>query len=691
MAIKHNIEFTQYLGDGGTTNPTVPPSNTTPVSQGMLDKTSYTLTPNNDRGIVRVDDAGNTETVIPDLTLENNIAAIKAAKLAELKNKGNGDSGSSTGGDSGSGTGGGTGDGNNNSGNAYYDVINANSQKPEYKPTGKDGINGDASAGAGAAKDTQYSWDKKGTDQAQNQYQQDALKAKQDALANRQTIEQNALQYQQQADMMQYANNQNAEKVGWTGGYVLDQNRQMEYLKASIQAQMYGAMELQKYGYDSALAAARLSYDLNQQQFAHQYYQDAVNVAISEAQITGTYFSAETRDMMSQYNAAEQELGSLAGMSEEQIEARRRAGQLTPEQERAFEVRKNIDSWYDANNVSTTGIKTLAAWEAEQSMAQQWADSQWEKYQAALASAENKEAENADVYIKLDKDGNPMYDGASVETLNFRTMDAEAIIEYANTTGDAGKEQVYGYVDNMFEETILNQVKTSETYTNEKGESIPIINEEKLKEAITNNTDAKEIATALGEYSYSTEAGDTKVDITLDKDGNIKVETHTSKAQQDKQEEQQTVNAYKQTISDYKAGKTNTLSFTAMTQGNDALNTYGMKVQEGKIGDSKDIDDDFDIDIGGKNYDLDVDWKGRSGFWGVGKGMLEEEFNDAVKYLETQYQGQSKNELVIYNGRVWFYSEKMGKWGLVQTNVGGNNLLEDLQEAANGTEPQRWK
>ena len=249
MAIKTSKDITQMLGDGGGTNPTVPTPSTKPTN------TTKNLDLNTQTGIVQMSGTGETNVV----ALDKNLIGDNIDKTNKniVKNDPKFNTITEVLGTNDLDTTGGTGGGDNNSGNAYYDVINANSQKPEYKPTGKDGINGDASAGAGAAKDTQYSWDKKGTDQAQNQYQQDALKAKQDALANRQTIEQNALQYQQQADMMQYANNQNAEKVGWTGGYVLDQNRQMEYLKASIQAQMYGAMELQKYGYDSALAAAR--------------------------------------------------------------------------------------------------------------------------------------------------------------------------------------------------------------------------------------------------------------------------------------------------------------------------------------------------------------------------------------------------------------------------------------------------
>lgn len=562
--------------------------------------------------------------------------------------------------------------------NPYNTVVDALGQKPEYTPST------DKSAGAGAADGTMYSWDKQGIDAAQNQYQQDTLKAKQDALANRQTIEQNSLQYQQQADMMQYANNQNAEKVGWTGGYVLDQNRQMEYLKSSIQAQMYGAMELQKYGYDSALAAARLSYDLNQKEFAHKYYQDAVNIAITEANLTGTYFSAETRDMMSQLSAANQELKEFAATDIDEIDVTK----LTQEQQRALEVKKNIESWYKANGVNTAGLKTLAAWQTEQSMAQEWAMNQWEMYQAALSAAENKVLEKSDVVIELDEKGNPVYEGGTIKTKDFSTMSQQDIVDYASS-GSQAKSQVAGYVDNLFEKTVTQEITTSQTYTNENGEKVPIINEEKLKEALLNNEDAKEIAKALGTYTYSTEAGGIAIDITLDDKEEIKIETKSSKDQQNKQEEQQVISEYQQTINDYNAGKTNVISFTAITKGNDKLNTYGMKVQEGAIGDSGLIDDDMDIDIGGKNYDLDIDWAGRTG--NEGKGMSVTNFNNTVGYLKEAYPSQSKDELVIYNGRVWFYSEKQGKWGLVQTNVGGNKLLKDLQEAVKGTEPQRWK
>jgi hypothetical protein len=216
---------------------------------------------------------------------------------------------------------------------------------------------------------------------------------------------------------------------------------------------MYGAMELQKYGYDSALSAARLSYDLNQKQFAHQYYQDAVNAAITEAQITGTYFSAESRDMLSQYNVAEYELGEYKDMTIQELEEKISTGEvkLTKEQEHALEVKRNIVKWYDNNNVSPVGIKTLAAWEAEQTLAQQWADSQWEKYQAAKNSANNLLDTDANAFIKIDGDGNLIYNGLDVSTGNWESMSGKEILDYISnedgTINSNKQQQLFSYID----------------------------------------------------------------------------------------------------------------------------------------------------------------------------------------------------------------------------------------------------
>ena len=287
-------------------------------------------------------------------------------------------------------------------------------------------------SGAEAAVGTDYTWNKQGTSQAQNKYQSDIIEQKQSLLNNRQTIENNAVNYQTQADMMKYQNNQNAEKVGWTGGYVLDQNRQMDYLKASIQAQMYGAMELQKYGYDSSLAAARLSYDLNQQEYARQYYQEAVSAALSEAQLTGTYFSAETKDMMSQLAVAQQKIDD--------------PNTSDAERERATKLRDQINSWFSSNGISKEGVRTLEAWQQEQAQELEWSKELWTRYQAAMETANAELSENSSMFIMLDENGREIWDGTNVKTGNWETMTGQQIAEYILGNSQA-TNQYYAYLD----------------------------------------------------------------------------------------------------------------------------------------------------------------------------------------------------------------------------------------------------
>ena len=576
-------------------------------------------------------------------------------------------------------------------------ILSAMGESPAYTQST------DKSAGSASASGTQYSWDKQGQTQAQTQYQQDVLKAKQDALSNRQTIEQNALQYQQQADMMKYANNQNAEKVGWTGGYVLDQNRQMEYLKASIQAQMYGAMELQKYGYDTSLAAARLSYDLNQQQFAHQYYQDAVNLAISEAQITGTYFSAETRDMMSQLNIANQELGDLKDMSLEEITEGLANGSLSlsPEQTRALEVRRNIESWYSANGVSTQGIQTLAAWESEMALLQQHNTQQWEMYQAALDAANTKEANNANIFIELDSEGNPVYNGSTVSTLDFRTMSSEDISAYVASSGEKGKSQVFGYVDGLFEKDILDYAASATT-----------VSADEITTLLNNNIKARELGRDLGGYEYSTICNGDSVKITIDKTGDVKVEVTASAENTAKAAANSELKTKVQaTLSGDTMYTTSVTSADILnTKFNNSEETYAdhvtFNIQSSAIN-GEGIDDDFDVDLmwdgeRAKNYDIDVDWKYGNGwqrFWSSNNFGKNDEidgakgaaaWDKAQLYLKQTYANQTTDTFVLYGGSLWYYNASLGKWGYVQDGAGGAKLKDDFIEAASGNKPARW-
>ena len=351
---------------------------------------------------------------------------------------------------------------------AYYDATKTN--KEAYSPNSQGYTN--TGTGAESALGTKYSWEDKAQKLAGNTYSQKVLEEKQNLLTNRQTMEQNAQQYQTQADMKQYSDNQAADKVGWTGGYVLDQERQQEYLKASIQAQLYGAMELQKYGYDTAMSAARLAYDSNMVQYAQEYYNQAVQNSLNEAQITGTYFSAEVKDMLGQNTIAEQAIKDYESKTEH-----------TEEEDKAYErakkVQGTIRNWFEENHISKAGIKTLEAWNAEQSFELQWSQELWTKYQAALeATKEDVTAINK--FLMLDENGNVVYDGTATKVGNWDTISTADKLAYASQN-QATQNQLLSYLEGDIRQKVIDYKnstynKSTEKYSMNKNKLSAIIN-----------------------------------------------------------------------------------------------------------------------------------------------------------------------------------------------------------------------
>lgn len=280
----------------------------------------------------------------------------------------------------------------------------------------------DSSTGSGieAAVGTQYSWNTNAADRANMAYQSDVLTAKQNYLQQRQNIEQQGKQMQTQYDMAQYSNNQSSEKVGWTGGYALDEKRQMDYLKSTIQSQMYGSMELQKYGYDTSLAAARLAYDTNKYDLALEYYNTALSRAVTEAELTGVYVSPEANEMKSQFFAAEEKLKE------------------NPNDENAQRVKEATKNWFESNNISEQGIYTFNALIELNTLY----DSMWATiedtykdtglYQLGSDTFINVNATKQDIAMK----------GFDAFKINFNTMSEDDIITYlkSDPTGRASEQ-----------------------------------------------------------------------------------------------------------------------------------------------------------------------------------------------------------------------------------------------------------
>jgi hypothetical protein len=119
------------------------------------------------------------------------------------------------------------------------------------------------------------------------------------------------------------------------------------------------------------------------------------------------------------------------------------------------------------------------------------------------------------------------------------------------------------------------------------------------------------------------------------------------------------------------------------------------------------MDDDIDINfsIDGtrtKNYDIDVDWEitNSGATWAINnfvteygndKEKAQAAWNDTQTYLQTTYKGQSSDTFAVYKGQLWYYNASLSKWGYVQNGAGGAKLLEDIKEAAGGSNPDRWQ
>lgn len=289
----------------------------------------------------------------------------------------------------------------------------------------------DSKTGSGidSALGTEYSWDTKASERANLDYEAAVLESKSNYLTNRQELESQGQQLQQQVDMQKYSQNQSNEKAGWTGGYVLDTERQMAYLKQTIQSQMYGQMELQKYGYDTSLAAARLAYDTNKYDLALEYYNTALQRAVTEADITGYYVAPEVTEMLNEYSIASSILNAESGYSDE-------------ERERADKVLASVYEWFQANGISKEGVMTMSKYESERDWNQSLIDS-FEYID------ETTHQITGDKFIEYGADGKPVYseDGTTVKTKNFKTMSSQEILDYI-AINDICKEQFYGYMDN---------------------------------------------------------------------------------------------------------------------------------------------------------------------------------------------------------------------------------------------------
>ena len=288
----------------------------------------------------------------------------------------------------------------------------------QTEEAGGSGIVDTMGNGGAAGRDNYYatqaplvsSWESNAERMAEGQFKVDVNKAKQTLLRSRQQMQDEGMKGQTELALGEYERGQSAEKAGWTGGYMLDQKRQGDYLKASIQAQMYGAQELQKYGMDTQLEAARLSYDLGKENLAYKLYQDAQQMAITEAQMFGYYVSPEIRDLLNQRTAAQTALSDM--------------NSTEAERQRAQQILTQVDTWFaeqdlDPNDITKFGRITMEREAQNQA-----------KLDAVLASI----GDDPSVFLARNADGSYMTDPATQQyvKLNFADISKEDLYNFLN-------------------------------------------------------------------------------------------------------------------------------------------------------------------------------------------------------------------------------------------------------------------
>jgi hypothetical protein len=246
-------------------------------------------------------------------------------------------------------------------------------------------------------------WESNAQQQAGLQFQKDIVTARQTMVQNRQQMELEGSQAQTQLALGDYMRSQSAEKAGWTGGYMLDQKRQGDYLRASIQAQMYGAQELQRYGMETQLEAARLAFDLGKEQLAYQLYQQEQQKAITEAQMFGYYISPEIKDMFNQLRTANSVVADTNATE--------------AERQRAQSVIAQINAWFGEENLDPNDIMKFAEVTMER---EQWNQA---KLDAVLATIND----DPSIFLQRNADGTYVIDPVNGQyiKLNFDDINSE--------------------------------------------------------------------------------------------------------------------------------------------------------------------------------------------------------------------------------------------------------------------------
>lgn len=178
-----------------------------------------------------------------------------------------------------------------------------------------------------------YSWNKLASEMAALDYAQESNQARYESMQSKQEMDKAATQAFNNYFAAEYSARQTQDKMGWSGGQQTASDLQVAFLQAESSANMYTQDEMQRYGVETKLGIARMYADANQRALALQYYQDAVDQSIKEAEQTGWYIPAEASEMFKQQEIANKILADPNASYEDKARAR--------------QVNANCQAYYD--------------------------------------------------------------------------------------------------------------------------------------------------------------------------------------------------------------------------------------------------------------------------------------------------------------------------------------------------------
>lgn len=216
-----------------------------------------------------------------------------------------------------------------------------------------------------ATDDADYTWNKLAKERSQYTYDQESTQVLSDYAKSMAEIKEAGAAAMDTYFGAAYNANQTADKMGWQGGQVTSQDAKTAFLKASTAANMYSKFELQEYGLESQLSVARMYAEANMEALALDIYQDELNKAVRESELTGFYISPEASEIMKQQQAARE---IIANKNSSEAD-KQRAESIISVGYRYFDNLGFEKSYTDPETGKTTeypGVKILAKREFEE-------------------------------------------------------------------------------------------------------------------------------------------------------------------------------------------------------------------------------------------------------------------------------------------------------------------------------------